>query len=229
MPRFKTIALAALCSLAIAAFASAHTIEELQSQLGEREKYFQPVDKPAPDFALQDAEGRPAALSDFRGRIVVLHFIYTSCPDVCPLHAERIAEIQALVNRTPMKELVQFVSITTDPRNDTPEVLAGYGAAHGLEPANWTFLTSGPDRPEDATRTLAAAYGHRFTKTEDGMQMHAVVTHVIDREGRWRANFHGLKFAPVNLVTFVNALSNEGHPHGPAEQPGIWDRLRALF
>ena len=92
------------------------------------------------------------ALNDLRGKVVVLHFVYTNCPDVCPLHAERIAEVQEMVNRTPMRELVQFVTITTDPEHDTPEVMREYGSAHGLNPVNWRFLTSGPDWPEDTTR-----------------------------------------------------------------------------
>uniref|UniRef100_UPI0013D81A57 SCO family protein n=2 Tax=Pseudomonadota TaxID=1224 RepID=UPI0013D81A57 len=76
---------------------------------------------------------------------VVLHFIYTSCPDVCPLHAEKIAEIQKMVNSTPMKDQVVFTSITTDPSKDTPDVLKAYGPAHGLDPVNWLFLTTTQD------------------------------------------------------------------------------------
>ena len=207
---------------------AAHSLEELQGQLGDREKYFQPTDREAPDFALEDAEGGAVALNDLRGKVVVLHFVYTSCPDVCPLHAERIAEIQEMVNQTPMRELVQFVTITTDPANDTSEVLRKYGPMHGLDPVNWLFLTSGPNRPDDATRKLAERFGHKFTRAEDGYQIHGVVTHVIDREGQWQANFHGLKFDPTNLVLYINALTHEhgkeGHP-----QPSWWERIRNLF
>ncbi len=62
------------------------------------------------------------------------------------------------------------------------------------------------------TRQLAKAFGHTFTKTEGNYQVHGVVTHVIDKQGRWRANFHGLRFAPVNLVLYVNGLVNEHSP-----------------
>ncbi|MGH6899659.1 MAG: SCO family protein [Geminicoccaceae bacterium] len=207
---------------------AAHSLDELEAQLGNRERYFQPIGKEAPDFTLEDAEGRAVSLEDFGGKVVVLHFVYTSCPDVCPLHAERIAEIQAMVNRTPMRELVQFVTITTDPEHDTPEVMREYGPAHGLDPLNWVFLTSGPDRPENTTRNLAERFGHKFTETENGYQIHGVVTHVIDREGVWRANFHGLEFEPTNLVVYINALTNahgtEGHP-----ELSWWDRIRSLF
>lgn len=200
---------------ALAPAARAHSLDEVDAMLGDKEKYFQAIDKPAPDFTLQSADGSTAQLADLRGKVVVLHFIYTSCPDVCPLHTERIAEIQAMVNSTPMKDRVRFVTITTDPSKDTPEVLRDYGAAHGLDPVNWLFLTTTQDQAEDATRKLAESFGHKFTKTEDGLQMHGIVTHIIDKDGRWKANFHGLKFDPVNLVTFVNALTNDvGVPHG---------------
>ena len=208
--------------------AAAHSVNQLEHLLGEREKYFQPLDKDAPEFALRDADGRDTGLADFQDKVVVLHFVYTRCPDVCPLHAERIAEIQTMVNQTPMKDQVRFVSITTDPENDTSDVLRSYGQIHGLDPVNWVFLTSGSDRPS-ATRELAERYGHKFTLTDDGYQLHGVVTHVIDREGRWRANLHGLAFDPTNLVVFVNALANDaGDGHGNAEPP-FWHKLWDLF
>jgi len=207
---------------------SGHSLEELQGQLGDREKYFQPTARKAPHFTLEDAEGRAVALRDLSGKVVVLHFVYTSCPDVCPLHAERVAEIQEMVNRTPMRELVQFVTITTDPEHDTPEVMRDYGPAHGLDPANWMFLTSGPDRPEDTTRKLAERFGHTFSKTEDGYQIHGVVTHILDRDGRWQANFHGLEFEPTNLVLYINALTHEHGKEGHPEE-SWWTRIRNLF
>ncbi len=195
--------------------AAAHSVPELEGDLSEREKYFQPLqDREAPGFTLEDPNGREVNLADFRGKVVVLHFIYAGCPDACPLHADLIARVQAMVNRTPMRDLVRFITITTDPVNDTPEVLRAYGPAHGLDPANWVFLTSGPERP-GATRALVERFGHKFSETEGGAQVHSVVTHVIDREGRWRANFHGLEFEPVNLVSYLNALTNDdGHGVG---------------
>jgi protein SCO1/2 len=221
------IALAlALVAMPAAAHHPGHQLDEV---MGSREKYFQAVDKEPPPFSLVDAGGRAVALSDFKGKVVVLHFIYASCPDVCPLHADRIAEVQALVNASPMKDQVRFVSVTTDPRNDGPEVMRGYGPAHGLDAGNWSFLTIPDGRLEDTTRELAKAFGHTFMKTEGNYQVHGVVTHVIDKQGRWRANFHGLRFAPMNLVLYVNGLVNE---HRPPHQPQAktWrDKLRGLF
>ena len=128
--------------------------------------------------------------------------------------------IQKMIDMTPMRDQVQFLSITTDPARDTPEVLKAYGPAHGLDGANWTFLTTRPGQSEDATRKLAEQFGHKFTREKDGEFAHGIVTHVIDREGRLRGNFHGLDFDPTNLVTFVNALVNDVHKPGQAaDQP----------
>ncbi len=207
---------------------SAHSLKSLENQLHNKEKYFQPVDKEAPDFTLQDADGRTIGSVDLRGKVVVLNFVYTNCPDVCPLHAERIAEIQEMINQTPMRDLVRFVTITTDPKNDSPEVMRTYGRERGLDPANWTFLTSGPER-NTATRELVERFGHKFTKEGDGYQVHGVVTHVIDMEGRWRANFHGLKFQPTNLVMFINALTNDAHKAREHSQRSFSDTVRELF
>src|SRR5260370_35470426 len=202
-----------------------HSLKDLQTQLGDREKYFQPIDKDGHAFTLQDAGGHAVRLADFRGKVVVLHFIYPNCPDVCPVHAERIAEIQALTNQSPRKQQVEFITITTDPSRDKGEVLRNYGPAHGLDPANWIFLTTKPDQAEDTTRHLAEAFGHRFDKTEDGYQTHGIVTHVIDKEGRWRAEFHRRQFEPTNLLGFVNALGHHiEKPHCP-RQPSPWGEL----
>ena len=158
-------------ALAAALFATpilANSTAELVELLGDREKYFQAFDKAPPEFTLSDADVGSYSPDDFRRNVVVLTFVYTSCPDVCPLHAEKIAEVQELVNQSPMKDLVQFVSITSDPANDTPEVLRAYGPAHGLDPETWVFLTTTPDQPQDTTRKLVEAFGHKFSPTEGG-------------------------------------------------------------
>lgn len=225
----RTLRLALLVIAAVMALlapAAAHSLEEVDQDLRDKEQYFQPVDNEAPAFTLQDADGRVVGPDTLRGKVVVLNFVYTNCPDVCPLHAERIAEIQKMINQTPMKEMVEFVTITTDPQRDAGPVLRDYGKAHGLDPANWVFLTSAPDKPENATRKIAEAYGLKFTAGDGGMQMHGVVTHVIDQDGRLRARFHGLKFEPVNLVVFVNALTNRTQKPHPHPELRFWDKLK---
>ncbi len=206
-----TIPLVLLGIVAAARPAAAHSLKDLEAQLFKREKYVEFVNRPAPEFELRDVKGKTIRLADFRGKkVVVLWFIYASCPDVCPLQSDLLAEVQKKVNIGPMRDLVQFVAITTDPARDEPEILRAYGPAHGLDAHNWVFLTSGADKP-DATRELADRYGLKFTRTEKDMFMHGTVTHIIDFEGKLRARFHGLKWDQINMVVYINALTNDRH------------------
>jgi protein SCO1 len=192
-------------SLFVASPVLAHSLKELERDLSAKEKYVEIVDTAAPDFTLRNAQGEPVHLADLRGKAVVVWFIYESCPDECPLHSEAIAAVQTMVNRTSLRDSVEFVTITTDPEHDLPASFAGYGAAHGIDPTNWTMLTSGPDELA-ATRDLAHQYGLEFAQEEEGVQIHGVVTLLIDRNGRLRGRYHGLKFDPKNLMAHIDAL-----------------------
>jgi len=206
-----------------------HPGADLDKVMGGKEKFFQIIDRKSPEFALRDSAGQTVTLASNGDKIVVLNFIYTNCPDVCPLHAERVAEIQSMINQSPMRDMVRFVTITTDPLNDTADVLKAYGTVHGLDPVNWSFLTTSPDQSEDTTRKLAETFGHKFIRTNTSYQVHSVVTHIIDRKGRWAANFHGLRFEPVNMVLYINGLINNANAPKSRKPPGPWDRFKKLF
>ncbi|SIT56579.1 Cytochrome C oxidase [Mesorhizobium prunaredense] len=228
----KVRILIAMLSLLLAAAPPArahHPGADLDKMMGSEEKFFQIIDEPAaPPFELADADGKAVRLSDFSDKIVVLYFIFASCTDLCPIHSEVIADIQRKVNATPMKDRVQFLAVTTDPVRDTSEVLDAYGPAHGLDAGNWMFLTTRPGQPDGTTRKLSEAYNVRFEPLEDGQQMHGAVTHVIDRGGRFAAKFHGLRFDPLNMVLYINGLTNNVRKPSKPE-PGWWDRLKVMF
>ena len=76
---------------------------------------------------------------------------------------------------------------------------------------------------------LAKVFGLEFTPTPNGQEMHGVVTHLIDQDGRPRARFHGLNFKPVNLVLFVNALTNRIQAPPREESPSLWKRVKELL
>ena len=222
----RRVILGLMMTLPFAPSALTHSLKEVEQNIHDLEKYFQPVDSQAPGFTLQDADGRVVRLTDFKGKVVVLNFIYINCPDFCPLQSEKIAAIQKMVNITPMKTQVQFVSITTDPKRDTGKVLRDYGENHGLDAANWVFLTTAPGQAEDTTLKIALSYGLKFVKTENGEQMHGVVTHVIDQDERLRARFHSLRFQNVNFVIYVNALVNKVQMPHADDEPGFWAKLK---
>lgn len=204
------------------------SMADLDARMARREHFFQALDEPAPDFALQDADGHTAGLKDLHGKVVVLNFIYTRCPDVCPLQTERMALIQRMVQPTALRDWIRFVSVTADPVNDTPDVMKAYGEQHGMDRANWLFLTSGPDRP-DVTRDLSVRYHNRFRQEADGSFTHGTVFHVIDGDGRLRGNFHGLDWNPDNLVYFLQALADQGRKPGGGFLSSFWTSLKELF
>jgi len=222
-------AFVASLSLTSTVFAN-HPGENLDEVMASRETYFQPINIPsAPDFSLLNTNGDLRSLSDFEDKIVVLNFIFTNCTGVCPLHAARIKDIQEKINLTPMLDLVQFVSITTDPAKDSDTVRKEYAEIHDIDPINYTFLTSKSEDPKDLTRKLAAAYGIKFEPMDDGQQMHSVVTFIIDKGGRYAAKFHSLKFKSMNLVLYLNGLSNNsGQQHRPSSE-NWWDRVKSIF
>lgn len=105
-----------------------------------------PVLWEAPDFALTDHQGSPFSSAELNGTVWVASFIYTSCPDVCPLITARVAQLRdALAAEGVLGTRVRLVSFSVDPERDTPAVLRGYAENYGgAEPGRWAFLTGLP-------------------------------------------------------------------------------------
>lgn len=213
-----------ILSLMISQPVLAHSLEDAESELQERERYAQFVDQPAPAFSLTDADGNIVSSSDFEESVVVLNFIYTRCQEACPVHMNLIAEVQKQVSDAGLSEEVEFITIATDSEDivGTRDNMRAYGENFGLDSANWRFVYRDEGEPADTTRQVAEAYGLRFDDVADGVQAHGVVTHVIDPSGRMRARFHGLEFDPEHLVSYVRVLAE-----GPETlSTGTWDRIR---
>lgn len=90
-----------------------------------------------PHFTLTDSAGRTFDSTSLKGKVWVVDFFFASCPGVCPILSARMS---ALHQEFAREESVRFVSITTDPMNDTPAVLQEYGARFKAD-SRWTFLT----------------------------------------------------------------------------------------
>ncbi|HEX7117603.1 MAG TPA: SCO family protein [Longimicrobiales bacterium] len=102
----------------------------------------------APEFALTDQAGGTLSRTDLLGTVWLASFVYTNCPDFCPLVTRRMAEIRDdLAADGVLGSHVRLVSITVDPARDTPAVLREYAAGFGADdPARWAFLTGEPER-----------------------------------------------------------------------------------
>jgi len=110
---------------------------------------------PAPDFALVDQFNNPVNMSHFEGKVVVITFIYTNCPDVCPAVTYQMKKLSEELGDD-YNESVVFLSVTVDPERDTPERLASFASNHD---ASWQFLTSTDDSPVGHMSSVWYDYG----------------------------------------------------------------------
>jgi|GEM_PF-1070803 len=115
---------------------------QLDTRRASLEQLLRPIPEPlgdlrVPEFSLVDQDGSPVDQSIFDGRITVLSFVFTHCVLVCPMLTGRMYEQYEHLAGTN----VQFVSISVDPANDTPQRLREYAAAFGVDHARWRFLT----------------------------------------------------------------------------------------
>ena len=89
---------------------------------------------------LLDQNAQPFALDGLRGQTVVLNFIFTHCPSVCPTQTRALTRVQAQLP-TQVRERVQFVSVSIDPERDTPAVMADFSRKLGVDLSHWSFVT----------------------------------------------------------------------------------------
>src|SRR5689334_13890504 len=143
----------------------------------------------APEFSLTSQDGTRASLRDLRGKVVVVTFIYLSCPDICPMLTDKLARVQDELGPD-FGTKVAFVSITIDPERDTPAALQDYARSFQVDLAGWSFLT-GP--PADVLE-VAHRYGVAVVKQADGAIDHTLLTTLIDRDGTIRVQYLGFRF-----------------------------------
>jgi protein SCO1/2 len=150
-----------------------------------------PVIGPAPNFTLTSQDVKPVAIADLRGKVVAVTFIYTECPDICPMLTQKMVQVQDELG-TDFGKKIAFVSISLDPEHDTPEVLKDYAQFWGAKPEGWSFLTGSLDAVRDVTRR----YGVFFSKKEDGSVEHSQLTTLVDADGQMRVQYLGARFDP---------------------------------
>ena len=122
---------------------------------------------------------------------MALTFIYTGCPDICPLLTQKMVDVQDELGAE-FGPKIAFVSISLDPERDTPEVLKDYAQFWGAKLEGWSFLTGSPEAVGDVTRH----YGVFFSKKEDGSVEHSQLTTLVDAYGQMRVQYLGARFDP---------------------------------
>ncbi len=169
-----------------------------------------PPDKPRQlvDFSLTDSTGRTVTRAELDGKILVVSFLFTSCSLTCPEVSRHMAEIQRLTAGDPD---VRLLSLTVDPRSDTPPELAKWGARFGADTNRWLLLTGDKTVVHDLIGESFLAQDNNdpfnsmpgnFTGTER--------IAVVDQHGRTRIFFDGLRNeTPAAVVAEIARLRNE--------------------
>jgi protein SCO1/2 len=132
------------------------------------------------DFALFDHHGKPRTLADFRGRLVVVTFGYTHCPDVCPTTLADLAGAMRQLGSD--AERVQVLFVTVDPERDTPAVLAAYVTAFD---ARFLGLYGDAEATQRAAKEFRVFYEKRGAGAAASVD-HSTQSTVIDAQGRLR-------------------------------------------
>jgi protein SCO1 len=154
-----------------------------------------------PDVQVTDQTGASRKLSDWRGRVVAVTFIYTRCPvpNFCPLMDRHFATAQKALGEDPaLRDRAHLVSVSFDPRFDTPQVLSAHAQRVGADPATWSFVTGA----QDAIDRFASAFGVSIIREDADLKeiMHNLRTAVIDREGKLVKVFTGNEWTPEELL-----------------------------
>jgi protein SCO1/2 len=162
-----------------------------------------------PDFHLVNQDGKPVRLSQYRGKTLLLTFIYTRCPvpEYCTLMSNDFAEIdRELQKDTELYKKTHMVSISFDPQYDTPKVLRSYGAAHTgnfdketFE--HWEFATGDTEE----VKKMAQFFGFTYVPEKDQI-IHSLQTALIAPDGRLVKLYSGNEWKPSDALSDIHSI-----------------------
>ena len=152
-----------------------------------------------PDAELVNQDDKPISVRQFRGRALLVTFVYTRCPmpDQCPLMSANFAQVNAAIGNDPdLRNKAHLLSVTLDPEYDKPEVLRSYGAAYaGGKFDEWDFATGDPGE----IRRLAQFFGLMYGR-EEGQLIHSLRTAVVTPGGKLYKIYRGNEWKPEEAL-----------------------------
>lgn len=163
----------------------------------------QPGD-PVPDFSVTTQDGSTLRLSDLKGEVVVLTFIYTRCPspEFCPAMDAKFADLARRISASPTRAgRIRLLSISFDPDHDTPEILADHARRRGARPPLWTFVVASHDELERVAGPLGLTFVPGTREID-----HNLRTAVIGPDGRLARLEPGGAWAIADLLGTAYAL-----------------------
>jgi protein SCO1/2 len=166
---------------------------------------------PVPDFTLVNQDGKRVRLAQYRGKSVLLTFIYTRCPlpDYCPLMSHNFAEIEKIVEKSPeLYAKTHLLSISFDSRYDTPKVLRNYARAFVTDRGqqtfeHWEFATIPAAEKNDVTKFFDV-----FVTQEQGQITHSMNTAIISPDGHIYKAYSGNDWKPADVLADLTSYAS---------------------
>lgn len=158
---------------------------------------YREVGEAVPAFTLYNQDGKATSFDHFRGKQVVLNFIFTRCPvpTMCPASTAKMMALQAAAKQAGVRNL-ELVSVSFDSAFDTPPVLKAYAEARGIDTSNFSFLTG----PEKAIRDLLAQFGV-IAEPGESIFKHTLSTLLIDANGQILHRVDGSTWEPKEFLS----------------------------
>jgi protein SCO1/2 len=174
------------------------------------------------DFTFTDTGGKRVALASFRGRPLVVSFVYTGCSQVCPTTTRFLAKAVREARDVVGKEAFDVVSVGFNIPADNPMSMRVFARQNGIDDPRWAFVVPDPGAPAE----LARQFGFSYAAQSGGFDHLTQVT-LLDGEGRVRAQFYGESFAIPMLVQPLRDLAL-GQPLDAGSLGAVVDRVRLL-
>jgi protein SCO1/2 len=163
---------------------------------------------PLPDFEFRSQDNKRVRLSQFKGKVVAMTFIYTRCPlpDFCIRMSDYFARIQRALKQEPsLSGRWHLLSISFDTKHDTPEVLKKYGKNYGADFAHWDFLTA----DEQTIQKVTDGFDMVVQNAEGGVINHNLRTAILDTKGHLVEIIISNEWKPEDVVAKMKKLMAE--------------------
>jgi protein SCO1 len=154
-----------------------------------------------PDFYLVDQDGNRFQFAKARGKLVLVTFIFTTCPDVCPFLTAKFAAVERALKEKKRTDYL-LLSITTDPERDTPNVLRSYAERYNADFRHWLFLTGSR---KELTKVWDG-FGVAVRKSGGEIQ-HTALTTLIDPQGVRQFDYYTDKWEEREILKDIAAIS----------------------
>lgn len=164
------------------------------------------------NYDLIDQDGESVQFPEtYKGKVMLIGYVYTHCPDICPMITYNMRDIQ---RELPEEEDFMLVSISFDPERDSPEVLYQYAENYRLNQENWRFLTGNSEEINSTLETLEIKTLKTPTRFTDSGKAQYFIDHtdrvtLIDRNGNVRNTYVGSKMNEEQIISDIHNLLTE--------------------